>query len=299
MTTIEDYVYEKKPRSVSQLKQYEKCPMSYRLARIDREWKRPAAWLYQGIAVHAVAQHYLLRRLGYEDTLGYDAELGYADTGPMTREEAYELFKESYADATNEAAEITPNLGWWFRSGMYDGYEDIPRRWDIGLEQVDKLVDWIETHPEEKIWVAPDGKPGIELEIDVELGGVQIRGFIDAVIEEVVDSDPEEYTTELKIRDYKTGNEPGDDFQLAVYAVALKKMYGVEIEFGEYWMAGKKGKKAFATHPFDLTDWPEEKVAARFLELEAKLEAGEFNPLPEPDKCKFCDVSLSCPFSMA
>lgn len=270
-----EYVYEKKPRSVSQLKQYEKCPLSYKLARLDKEWRRPAAWLPQGIAVHAVAEQYLKRRLAGEQ---------------MAREEAHALFREEYAKETNTAADETPNLDWWFRSGPYRGEQDIERRWDIGLEQVDKLLDWIETHPEEEIWHTPDGTPGIELEIDVCFGDIRVRGFVDAI--PVIGGDP-------RIRDYKTGNEPGDDFQLAVYAVALKKMYDVDIKLGEYWMAGKKGKKAFATHPFDLTDWTEEKITAKFVEMEQRLEAGDFEPLPEASKCQFCDVALACPFSMA
>lgn len=294
MTDNAEYTYMKKPRSVSQIKQYEKCPMSYKLARIDREWKKPAAWLYQGTAVHAVAERYMRRKLGYEDVLGYDAALGYAETGPMTREEAYELFEAEYSGAVDEATDVTPNLDWWFRSGPYAGEADLERRWDIGMEQVDKLIDWIEEYPNEQIWIAPDGTPGIELKIDVMFGDVQVIGFIDEVIQ--TRDEGGEY---LKIRDIKTGNEPGDDFQLAVYAVALNKMYGVKVEYGDYWMAGKKGKKAFASHPFDLTDWPEEKVAARFQELEAKLAAGEFEPKPSHSNCVMCDVQLSCPFSMA
>src|SRR5690606_29952771 len=45
-------------RSVSQLKQYQKCGYSYYLARIEREWERPAAWLPQGLAVHEAAEEY-------------------------------------------------------------------------------------------------------------------------------------------------------------------------------------------------------------------------------------------------
>lgn len=272
------YTYEKKPRSVSQLQQFEKCPMAWKLARVDREWKRPAAWLYQGTAVHTVAELYMQRKLGY------------LPGGEMTRAEAYEIFQYAYEQEVDEATDTTPNLDWWFRSGPYAGEADLERRYKIGMEQVDKLIDWIEAHPEEEIWVAPDGKPGIELEVDFELEGIRIRGFIDAVITTRDEGGPY-----VKIRDYKTGNKPGDDFQLAVYAVALKEMYGVDIKVGEYWMA-RLGKPA---HPFDLTEWTREKIAARFLEMEAQLEAGEFEPKPTPDACQFCDVAYSCKWSMA
>ncbi|ATN89408.1 Cas4 exonuclease [Mycobacterium phage ILeeKay] len=265
-----NYTYEKKPRSVSQLSQFEKCPFSWKLARHERVWKRPAAWLQQGTGVHAVAEKYMLSKLA---------------GSPLTREECYEIFKAEYADGINEATEETPNLGWWFASGPYRGADDIERRWGIGLQQVDKTLDWIDNHPSLEVWHTPDGTPGIELAIEFELDGIEIRGYIDAVL--VLDG-------EVLVVDWKTGLKPGDDFQLAVYALALKQLYGVEITRGVYFMA-KTGKP---TYPYDLTDWTREKVSARFHEMERKLEAGDFAPKPGAS-CARCDVALSCEYSMA
>ncbi|AXC36082.1 Cas4 exonuclease [Mycobacterium phage Magnar] len=265
-----NYTYEKKPRSVSQLSQFDKCPFSWKLARHERVWRRPAAWLQQGTGVHAVAEKYMLSKLG---------------GSPLTREECYEIFKAEYADGINEATEETPNLGWWFASGPYRGADDIERRWGIGLQQVDKTLDWIDNHPSLEVWHTPDGTPGIELAIEFELDGIEIRGYIDAVL--VLDG-------EVLVVDWKTGLKPGDDFQLAVYALALKQLYGVEITRGVYFMA-KTGKP---TYPYDLTDWTREKISARFHEMERKLEAGDFTPKPGAS-CARCDVALSCEYSMA
>ncbi|QAY04367.1 Cas4 exonuclease [Mycobacterium phage SpikeBT] len=265
-----NYTYEKKPRSVSQLSQFDKCPFSWKLARHERVWRRPAAWLQQGTGVHAVAEKYMLSKLA---------------GSPLTREECYEIFKAEYADGINEATEETPNLGWWFASGPYRGADDIERRWGIGLQQVDKTLDWIDNHQSLEVWHAPDGTPGIELAIEFELDGIEIRGYIDAVL--VLDG-------EVLVVDWKTGLKPGDDFQLAVYALALKQLYGVEITRGVYFMA-KTGKP---TYPYDLTDWTREKISARFHEMERKLEAGDFTPKPGAS-CARCDVALSCEYSMA
>lgn len=60
----------------------------------------------------------------------------------------------------------------------------------------------------------------------------------------------------LVIRDHKTGNNPGDDFQLGIYAVAIDATQGVKSELGEFWM-GKTGKPTF---PYDLSDWTKERV---------------------------------------
>ena len=60
-------------------------------------------------------------------------------------------------------------------------------------------------------------------------------------------------------------------------------------------MAGKKGKPAKPTAVYDLSHWTRDKVSERFHEVEVQIQAGNFEALPEPDKCSFCDVNLSCP----
>ncbi|AXH46807.1 Cas4 exonuclease [Mycobacterium phage Acolyte] len=258
-------------RSVSQLNQFTRCPMAYKLARIDKVWARPAAWLPQGTAFHTVAETY---------------EKALAEGREMTLERAKEIFAEEYSKDIGNLCEETPNFEWWFHSGPYNGERDIERRYEVGLEQVEKFFAWRQ-HTGQTIWVTPDGKPAIELSFSVELDGIKVRGFIDAVV--VVNG-------ELRVRDYKTGNTPGDDFQLGVYALAVSMLFGIEApKTGDYYMAGKKGKKAVVTAPYDLTEWTREKITRRFHEVEAQIQAGTFEPLPEPDKCGFCDVNYSCP----
>ena len=257
-------------RSVSQLNQYIRCPQAYKLGRIDKVWARPAAWLPQGTAFHAVAEEH---------------ERRIHSGSPLNLEEARALFRHEYAEGINALAETTPNFEWWFWSGPYSGERDIERRFEIGLEQVDKFFAWRQS-PGQEIWVTPDGKPAIELDFKIELDGILVRGFIDAVV--IVDG-------ELRVRDYKTGNSPGDDFQLGVYAVAIETLYGNKPRLGDYFMAGKKGKPARPTAPYDLTFWTREMVSARFHEVELDIQAGKFDPDPEPSKCGFCDVNRSCP----
>ena len=231
-------------RSVSQLNQYTRCPMSYKLDRIDKVWRRPAAWLPQGSAFHTVAETY---------------EKALAEGREMTLEKAQEIFAEEYSKDIGRLCEETPNFEWWSHSGQYGGERDIERRWKIGQEQVEKFITWRQTKGQE-IWVTPerigpdglrrDPKPAIELSFSVLLmapgkSPIRVRGFIDAVV--VVNG-------ELRVRDYKTGNQPGDDFQLGVYAQAVALMFGIEApKTGDYFMACKKGKKPVVTAPYDLT----------------------------------------------
>ncbi|AEL17887.1 exonuclease [Mycobacterium phage Trixie] len=271
MTVVPEEAKKLPLRSVSQINQYTRCPMAYKLARIDKVWARPAAWLPQGTAFHTVAEVY---------------EKALAEGREMTLEKAQEIFKEEYAKDIGELCAETPNFDWWFWSGPYSGERDIERRFHIGLEQVEKFIAW-RTTKGQQIWVTPDGTPAIELSFNIELDGIKVRGYIDAVV--VVNG-------ELRVRDYKTGNKPGDDFQLGVYALAISLLFGIEPpRTGDYFMAGKKGKKPVITEPYDLTEWTREKISERFQEVEAHIQAGEFPALPEPDKCNFCDVSYSCP----
>lgn len=259
---------ERPHRSVSQLKLYERCPYAYKLSRIDKVWSRPAAWLAQGSAVHEAAE-------AYERS-----------NRTMTVEQAQEVFKDSYAKHINEACEVTPNFEYWFASGPYAGETDIERRYGIGLDQVEKYIRWYEQHPEQVIWVSDDGTPGIEIGFDIDLDGVLVRGFIDAVIQ---------VGEKIIVRDNKTGAQPGDDFQLGVYAVALAEQYGIpQPTEGDYWM-GKSGKP---TYPYKIGEWTRDKVSEKFAELEKSIMEGRFDPLPDPRKCNFCDVSASCEYAV-
>lgn len=256
-------------RSVSQYQQYTRCPYSYYLTRVAQEWQRPAAWLPQGLAVHEAAEVYEM------------------SGRMMDLDEAQEVFRDSYAKHTNRLAEDTPNFDFWFASGPYRGEQDIERRFGLGLDQVERYLDYYtSTAPDEKIWTTPDGTPAIELPFSIDLDGVEVKGFIDQVIASPDHPFP---------RDIKTGNKPGDDFQLAVYALALLMVYGVEVSVGDYWM-GRKGKP---TVPYKLDQWTKESIAAEFKQVDDGIRSESFEPDPEPSKCRFCSVASSCAFSAA
>jgi putative RecB family exonuclease len=264
--------------SYSQYSQYKRCAYSWYLARRLKVWRRPAAWLPQGTAVHEAAEEY--------EKSGRD----------MALDDVRSVFCDAYTREVEKYTEDTPNFEYWFRSGPYGGADDVERRLGIGLGQVNKYVDWYDRHPEEVIWIAPDGTPGIELGFDIDLDRIQIRGYIDAVIQTdsgmAGDSDDGSPRPTLVVRDNKTGNKPGDDFQLALYAVALQEQFGVFVDTGDYWM-GRTGKP---TVFYDLSGWTRERVAQEFRELRENIEAERFEPDPEPSKCMFCDVASSCAF---
>lgn len=254
--------------SYSQYGTYQKCAYAWYLQKRKKVPQRPAAWLAQGTAAHAA----------------WEADERSGRT--LTPEAVETVFIDSYADEIARYAEEWPNFGYWFASGPYRGKVDIERRFGLGLAQLPGYRRWYDAHPSEVVWVAPDGTPGIEMEFDLDLDGVTVRGYIDLLIDAG--------NGNVLIRDNKTGNAPGDEVQLAVYGVAVEDRYGVKPEFGDYWM-GKTGK---ATARYDLTEWDRARITGMFHDLADRIDDERFDPSPEPSKCRMCSVSAECDFSL-
>lgn len=253
-------------RSVSQAKQFLPelggCKYQYFLQRRERVWQRPAAWFPQGTALHEAIEKY------------------WKSEQTMTPADVHDAFEEAYNREVTRLSQDTPNWAFWFRSGPYDGERDIPRRRAIGHEQVDKYLRWVEDHPSIKPLVIVD-QLAVELPFDVYFGKVRIKGFID----QLVKGGP---------IDVKSGNKPGDEFQLGTYAAAVKIQYGLDFDKGWFWM-GKTGK---LTVPFDLTEWPLERLTEIYEEVDDGIRAEDFEPSPERNKCMFCTVSAACKYAV-
>lgn len=258
-------------RSVSQVKELDDCGYRYYLHREatdedgNRLWERPAAWLPQGLGVHEAAE-------------------AWEKSGrTMTLEEAQKIFGESYDAHTNRLLETTPNLDFWFRSGPYGGDQDIPRRYEIGMEQTARYVRYYtEKHPEEKPLRLSEDEFAVEWPFEVKFGDVPVRGVIDFVLEDG------------KPRDNKTGNRPGDPFQLGTYAGVIEQLLDVKPTTGDFWM-GKSGKP---TIPIDLTDWTQQRLADVFGDADERIRNQQFDPDPDPDKCRFCPMAHACEYSV-
>ena len=253
-------------RSVSQYNTYQRCPYGYKLSRIDNVWQRPAAWLAQGSAVHETAEQWELSQR------------------QMSLQEAQDVFRESYSNHINEACEITPELNSWFASGPYRGEQDIERRYGIGLQHVENYISYYQKNPADVIWIDPStGVPGVELGFDIVLDGVLVRGFIDAIIQSGDD---------IIVRDLKTGNKPGDEFQLATYAVGFNEVHKVQPTKLDYFMT----KQGCPTDNYDINDWGKDRITSMFRELEDNIQAGLFPATPSKSVCNFCDVADSCDY---
>ncbi len=258
---------ESQPRSVSQTEQYEKCAWRWYLQRVERVPPRPAAWSFHGTAFHSAA------------------EAWERSSRTLRADEVTEVFHNEYTAMVDEALEKEPDTDKWLAAGRYTGGEDIERRYLLGMDQTAVYVQWSQTN-EPNIWVDPkDGTPGLELSFMVELGGIQVRGFIDQALGEDDDS--------VRVRDLKTGTMKSK-FQLQTYSVAVRKLWGVEVNKADWYLA-KDGR---LSRPVKVGEVSEDEIGQRFADMDAGVKAGNFPANPGFD-CNFCDVSHGCIFFSA
>ena len=97
----------------------------------------------------------------------------------------------------------------------------------------------------------------------------------------------------MRVRDIKTGAKPGDTFQLAAYAEALKQLYDVDVNEGDYLM-GKTGKP---TAVIPITEEDKKNVHETFKWLDESITSEKFEPNPSKKNCAMCDVKTSCEFA--
>ncbi|MFJ4093455.1 RecB family exonuclease [Kitasatospora sp. NPDC089913] len=252
------------PRSVSQTEQYERCGWRFFLQRVERETPLPAAWSHHGTAFHSAAEAF--ERSGRQ----------------MSEDEAVQLFSDEYADRVNESLDQEPNTRRWL-SASGSGADDIERRYVLGQEQTAQYVRWAREH-QPVIWQTPEEKPALELYFMVEIGGVQVRGYIDQLIDEAGNSGS------LRVRDLKTGSTKSE-FQLQTYKVAVELARGVKVNRGDWYLAKKGG----LSKAVDLASVSAEQVGERYAAMDAGVKAGRFEAKPG-FLCRFCDLKHKCSF---
>ncbi|MFC9231341.1 RecB family exonuclease [Streptomyces decoyicus] len=251
------------PRSVSQTQQWEECGHRFYLQRVERAVPVPAAWSHHGTAFHAAAE--AVERSGRT----------------MSAEEAVQLFSDQYSALVNKALDQEPNTDRWL-SANGSGGEDIERRYVLGQEQTRRYVEWSQEHQPD-IWRTPSGDDALELYFRVEIGGIQVRGYIDVLVAEPDDS--------IRVRDLKTGTTKSK-FQLETYKVAVEKVYNVPVNRGDWYLA-KNGGLSRAVKLSEVTD---SQVGERYAAMDAGVKRGDFKPNPGFG-CRFCDMKHACSFS--
>jgi len=249
-------------RSFSQVKSWASCSEAYRLERIVRAPRRPAAWFTHGTAFHAAVEAY--ERSGRT----------------LTPDQCIAEFEAAWAVSIMQDFEKEPDLSVWMTGGRRKPEMDIEVRYAEGKDMVLQYLDYI-SKSGETIWTAPDGRLAVELEIEFELSGVRVIVYIDQVI--VTNAG------RLVVRDLKTGSSFNSPIQLGTYDLALSAEYGVRTGWGDFYLAKKNKPSA----PIDLSPYTPERVGAWFKAMDSAESQGIYIPSPG-DHCRVCGVSQWC-----
>lgn len=256
-------------RSVSQLTSYLSCAESYRLSRIAKAPRKPAAWLMQGIAFHSAIEFW-----EKED-----------------RKPDIDMVHAVYCDSWDDEQAKVSHIAWdqWLTgTPKRNGKADIEQRHPKGLQQVSDYMEWAESEKDKwRILTLPNGEKGLEQRFEMDLGVpgnlVRIIGYIDQMVE---------YSNgAIRPRDLKTGTKlPDWTVQLGVYSMAMRKCFGIDnVWVGDYYMAKNKN----VTKPYDLRMFSDTYVTDWFHTLNDAIDREIFLPNPG-SMCNVCDVWQWC-----
>jgi len=239
------------------------CGWNFYLTRVQSVPESPSYWLVGGKSLHTATELY--------DALP-SLDSPFDPTAVFTAE-----WNKNYKEVDN---------GMPFRAGgratkAYPNKEDA--QW--WLDHGPKMVDfWMQFRQDSgyTLYTTPDGRPAIETELLMDMGDVQMRGFLDRLM---VSPDGE-----LTVIDIKTSSqEPKTNTQLGTYATLVEKAFGVRPTKGAYWMA----RTGELTTPIDLSHYTESRLTSQIKSFKLAVENNIFIPNPG-FLCGTCSVNQSC-----
>lgn len=241
--------------SPSRLSSFTSCGLQFRFSAIDRLPEAPTVAATRGTLVHAALEHLFT----------------------LPAAERVPAVADACLDAAVERLQDDPD---WTGLGLDEAGEARMRSEAADLvARYFRLEDPTTVHP-----------VGLELKLEVDVGGVRLRGVIDRL--DLVDGD-------LVVTDYKTGRAPGDGY-------ARQRMTGVHLYslMCERWF-GRRPVRVQLLHlaePVKIIAEPTEQSTrglARRLEavwhaVETACEREDFRPRPSR-RCDWCTFQTWCP----
>jgi hypothetical protein len=248
--------------SYSGISTWQDCGWKFYLSRVQQIPEKGSWWLVGGNAVHTASEM-------------FDKGEG---TDPKTLfDEAWQVTCSRYITEGVDPTEFRTSgrktreypqgedAAWWLANGpgMVQNWIDFRRTSGFSLVEI-------------------GGVPAIEVEVQAEVGGVMVRGFIDRVMQ-----DPD---GKLCALDLKSGSrEPVSPIQLGIYRALLEANLGIVPERGYYWMA-RNGR---ASQFHDLTVYTPQTLASWVQGFSLAVANDVFIPHPS-NLCGTCGVNQSC-----
>jgi|SRR5689334_2733894 len=251
-------------RSASQINKYAQCSEQYRLSYVDKpdEPFRPAAWLAQGTAFH-------------------EAVRVWEESGRSPHMNIIDHYNKFYDHEIERFTQEQPNPSEWMRSFKKSTADDIKDRRRIGAEMAVSYTTYAKNNPF-VIKELNDYTYGIEVDFEVEIGGILIKGAVDQIWDE---------NTGIGIWDLKTGNREPQKFQLGIYKVAMEKIFNIPVVKAGFYYA--KDSKAVALTSSDLARYDESYVGDVLSALDRGIQNEVFIP-NVGNHCTMCPVKKSC-----
>ena len=238
------------------------CGWSFYLTRIQKIQENPSYWLVGGKSLH-------------EGTEIYDA------LEPGAPFDSRAVFEQRWAENYKLADNGMPFRAGGKKSTAYPNKEDA--RWwlDNGPKMLDYWVQFREVSGY-TIYELPGGVKAVETELNTEVGGVNMKGFLDRLM-----VSPE---GELIVVDIKTSSKaPVTYTQLGTYAILVEKTMGIRPVKGAYWMA----RTGELTEPVELDHYTESRLATHVKGFNIAVDNNIF--IPQPGfMCGTCSVNHAC-----
>jgi len=246
--------------SPSRVNQIESCPRQYQYSSIDKLPEKKKMETYRGTVFHAIL----------EEMFNQTAETPELRTVDYTLALMREMFRGLVTPEYAEEMGID-------EQGIQVFGRDVAKyiRTYFTMENPEKITS-----------------EGIEIKMDVDMGGWTLRGILDRL-----DRDPD---GSLVIVDYKTGKVPTDKYKAAAILPAKIYAYLCEQVLGErpkqirllYVQFGK-------TLVIDVTDedvrYAERRVREAWAKIEGWYNAGYFPPIANNLCDKWCSFKDICP----
>lgn len=251
-------------RSYSAMALYLKCPRQYHAKYILRLPEEPSVWSVGGTAFHQVAEWLL------------DGTLGESPAAHRLRDAWESAWHLAYTDVITRDPTLNPDMNTWRKANR--GAEGVTWWRGHGYRMVLDFAAW---WPQSGLTVLDLDGPALERRLQVDLDGVHVLAIPDAL---VVDEHGQ-----VDVLDYKTGKPPKESLQLGVYKAALSAATGLDATYGLYYMA-----RDVRAIPVDLAKWPVDKITELFVDFDTRERAGDYEPTPSKEACKFCPLKTEC-----
>ena len=229
--------------------------------------ENPSYWLVGGKSVHECTEWYDLMEPKMQAIADVDCRAVFVD-----------YWQKNYEMADN---------GMPFRAGgkatkQYPNKEDTSWWLDNGPKMFHNWIEWRKQENPYTPYQLAGGDFAIETELNVEISGVLMKGFLDRLM---VSPDGE-----LTVIDIKTSTRaPITYTQLGTYAIMCEKVMGVRPTKGAYFMA----RTGELTPPVDLSHYTENRLGSHLRGFKIAIDNNIF--IPQPGfMCGTCSVNHAC-----